>query len=199
MTIRKVLALVHYPCLNKAGELYSTSIFNVDVHDIARVARTYDFDQYALVHPVEAQRDMAQSIANFWASEKSKKRNPDRASAISLIQVIDSLESLVGQLEDEYSAPVLTIATSAIANPKNTAWSDWRTTMNSKIENGDSETHLYIFGTGHGLAPSVTETSAIFLEPILGATNYNHLSVRAAVAIACDRLFSPNSQVGMGG
>ncbi|RLB43293.1 MAG: hypothetical protein DRH23_16495, partial [Deltaproteobacteria bacterium] len=34
----------------------------------------------------------------------------------------------------------------------------------------------------------------VFLEPIVGPTDFNHLSVRAAVAITLDRLFGVKSQ-----
>jgi hypothetical protein len=51
------------------------------------------------------------------------------------------------------------------------------------------KTVLLIFGTGWGLAPSVTEGADALLEPIRAAhEEYNHLSVRAACAIALDRL-----------
>jgi hypothetical protein len=53
------------------------------------------------------------------------------------------------------------------------------------------ETPMFLlFGTGWGLTASVTEQADFRLEPIFGIANdgYNHLSVRSAVAIYCDRL-----------
>ncbi len=48
---------------------------------------------------------------------------------------------------------------------------------------------LILFGTGWGLASGVLSTVDALLEPIAAATGgYNHLSVRAACAIALDRL-----------
>ena len=38
----------------------------------------------------------------------------------------------------------------------------------------------------------LVESCDYVLEPILGAGDYNHLSVRNASAIILDRLFSPN-------
>jgi hypothetical protein len=48
-----------------------------------------------------------------------------------------------------------------------------------------------VFGTGWGLAPDITTRADAVLAPIRGAGPYNHLSVRAACAIALDRLRAP--------
>jgi hypothetical protein len=49
---------------------------------------------------------------------------------------------------------------------------------------------LLVFGTGWGLDASVTDAADAVLSPIhaAAAKGYNHLSVRAACAIALDRL-----------
>jgi hypothetical protein len=47
---------------------------------------------------------------------------------------------------------------------------------------------LLLFGTGYGLAESIFERSAYVLEPIGDPVDWNHLSVRSAVAITLDRL-----------
>jgi len=51
-----------------------------------------------------------------------------------------------------------------------------------------------LFGTGHGLSGSVLQRADAFLEPIVGPTDFNHLSVRAAAAITLDRLFAVKSK-----
>lgn len=40
------IALLHYPVYNKKMEVITTSITNLDIHDIARVARTYEVDGF---------------------------------------------------------------------------------------------------------------------------------------------------------
>jgi hypothetical protein len=57
----------------------------------------------------------------------------------------------------------------------------------------ESRPTLLLFGTGHGLADRVLQRADAFLEPIQGPTDFNHLSVRAAVAITLDRLFAVKS------
>ena len=53
---RVCIALVHHPCVDRAGEIYATSITNLDIHDVARSSRTYDVDAFYVVHAIEAQR-----------------------------------------------------------------------------------------------------------------------------------------------
>ena len=49
---------------------------------------------------------------------------------------------------------------------------------------------LVLFGTGWGLAEEVVERCDRMLEPISGAGDYNHLSLRVALGIILDRIFS---------
>ena len=56
----------------------------------------------------------------------------------------------------------------------------------------DDKPYLLLFGTGWGLTDEVMAMSDYILEPIRANSKYNHLSVRAAVAIILDRLFGEN-------
>jgi hypothetical protein len=47
---------------------------------------------------------------------------------------------------------------------------------------------LVIFGTGHGLPKEILDKCDYSLEPVRAAGDYNHLSVRSAIAIILDRL-----------
>ena len=47
---------------------------------------------------------------------------------------------------------------------------------------------LLLFGTGYGMTSETMEKFDYILEPIYGAGEYNHLSVRSAAAIIFDRL-----------
>jgi len=50
---------------------------------------------------------------------------------------------------------------------------------------------LLVFGTGWGLEKGWVERADCVLAPIEGLNGYNHLPVRAAIAIILDRLLSP--------
>ncbi|MEC9382150.1 MAG: RNA methyltransferase, partial [Thermodesulfobacteriota bacterium] len=60
--------------------------------------------------------------------------------------------------------------------------------LKETIELEDSP-FLILFGTGWGLTKEVLQNADYILKPVGGYDNYNHLSVRSAVAIILDRLF----------
>ena len=60
------IALVHHPVLNRAGNVVATAVTNIDIHDLARAARTYGVSGYFLVTPIEQQRAMVSRIAAHW-------------------------------------------------------------------------------------------------------------------------------------
>jgi tRNA (guanine37-N1)-methyltransferase len=60
----------------------------------------------------------------------------------------------------------------------------------------DDRPMLLVFGTGWGLADQVNPLLEQCLSPIDGRPEWNHLSVRSAVAITLDRLFGLRELVG---
>ena len=53
------IALLHYPVYNREGKIVTTAIANADIHDIARVAKTYGIKGFYIVNPIEEQRNLA--------------------------------------------------------------------------------------------------------------------------------------------
>ena len=51
---------------------------------------------------------------------------------------------------------------------------------------------LFIFGTGRGLTQERLMASDFLLKPVKSFSDYNHLSVRSAVAIVLDRWLGIN-------
>lgn len=191
--IHHVLGLVHYPCLDKAGELQATSVFNVDVHDISRITCTYGFDAYHVIHPVQAQRDMVAAITGFWKTEKANLKNADRSEALSRTHVSESIAATQAWIKENLSHEVTTVVTSAIDRPGSLTFDQMK--MNMHVDPDRERTYLWLFGTGYGLSEDVMASADLCVEPIYGPTGYNHLSVRAAVAIILDRLFHADGPV----
>jgi hypothetical protein len=52
----------------------------------------------------------------------------------------------------------------------------------------DDRAVMLIFGTAWGLDKEIINHADYILDPIMGPTDYNHLSVRTAAAIILDRL-----------
>jgi len=177
------LALVHHPVVDKTGEVVTTAVTNLDVHDLCRSAKTYGFEAYHLVTPITAQRALVDQIRAHWVEGAGKKRVPARAEALALLRPCGTLEEAIERITEERDAPYV-VATSA-RPPDGTAILDFDAAR-AEIRTREAPT-LLVFGTGHGLAPAVYERADAVLAPIRGG-RYNHLSVRAAVAIILDRL-----------
>jgi tRNA (guanine37-N1)-methyltransferase len=172
-------ALVHHPVLDQGGDVITTAITNLDIHDIARASRTYGLAGYFVVTPIEAQRELAGRIIGHWTDGAGRAHNDKRTDALSLVRVVSSLEEAVAAVAAETGRKPRVVATSA------------RSSENAlKFNNFDrGSPTLLLFGTGWGLAPEALRSADAVLEPIHGAGEYNHLSVRSAVAIVLDRLF----------
>lgn len=183
---RAATALVHHPCLDKAGNVYTTSITNLDVHDIARSSRTYDMGAYYLVTPIHAQQELARGIAAFWETDVRGQKVPTRADAMRLVRVAETIEEAIEEETKVLGSRPLVVATSARETDGAVSWPLMRERL------ADTEGMLLLFGTGYGLAPAAVALADVMLTPIHGKGQYNHLSVRSAAAIALDRLFSPD-------
>lgn len=176
-------ALVHYPVLDRQGEEVSTSVTNIDVHDIARSARTYGLRGYFIVTPIEAQRPVVRRIVDHWSSGEGVKRIPERSEALALVRLCASIDEAIESIEEREGKKPRLLATSAQSGPDRASWFEEAARLRR-----DSRPALLLFGTGHGLSDRVLARADTVLEPIFGPTDFNHLSVRAAAAVALDRL-----------
>jgi len=178
------IALLHHPVINKSGEIIGSAVTNLDVHDIARAARTYDVDRYYVVTPYRDQHDLLDEIIDHWQNGHGSRYNPTRKEALSIIRPADRLEDVVSEIQLETGLTPLLITTSARKQKREISYQELR----SHIEKNVSPV-LLLFGTAHGLAEEVMNRADATLPAIKGTSDYNHLSVRSAVSITLDRLF----------
>ncbi len=184
MSRRFYIALLHHPVLNRDGEIVTTSITNIDVHDIARSARTYDVTGFFIGHPILGMRRLTERIIWHWMEGHGSTYNPTRGDALQYVQILSDLDQILAQIENETGSLPTMIATSARPDPGTVSYAQ----MSREIHQSD-QPFLMLLGTGYGLSPEVLGRCARRLAPIEGASDYNHLSVRAAAAIMLDRLF----------
>ncbi|TNF30035.1 MAG: RNA methyltransferase [Deltaproteobacteria bacterium] len=180
------IALVHHPVLNRAGDIVTTAVTNIDIHDLARAARTYGVSGYFLVTPIEQQRAMVSRIVAHWQGGGGESLHPLRAEALSLVRVVSSLAEAERALTGPDGRPPVLVGTSARRHQTTVGYSAMRERLTT--EEGAA---LLLFGTGWGLTGETLTRCSVVLPPveaIAGRAGYNHLSVRSAVAIILDRL-----------
>lgn len=175
------IALIHYPVLGKKGEVIGSAITNLDLHDIARTAKTYGVDAYYIVTPYADQQELVEEIIDHWQNGHGATYNPARKEAFSLVKLAATLDEVTECIGNGNEKPMI-VTTSAKIQEKCVSYHDARI----RVESGEKT--LIVFGTAHGIAPEITDKADYTLPAITGQTEYNHLSVRAAVAIICDRL-----------
>ncbi len=176
------LALVHAPVLNKHGRVGTVSLTNLDIHDIARVSQTYETGGYFVCTPLEDQRRLGERLLHHWTVGPGRENNADRAAALALVRMAESLEHAVSGVRERTGHDPLLVATSAAVQAAGAmTFAQVRAALRDRPV-------LLVLGTGHGLAPDVLERCAGILRPVRLYSGYNHLSVRAAAAIIVDRL-----------
>lgn len=176
------IALVHYPVYNKNREVIASALTTIDLHDLARLAATYELAGFYVVTPLEDQRRVAEDMITHWCQGWGAGYNQTRSQALSLARLARDLNEVkAGIAEVSGREPVL-VATSAGEGAKRTAFSEMTPLL------AGARPLLIIFGTAWGLTEEALADCDILLEPIKGRTKYNHLSVRSAAGIILDRL-----------
>ena len=168
--------------MNKRGEIIGSAVTNLDIHDIARTAKTYGIANYFIATPYQDQQQLVRELLAHWQTGHGATYNPARKQALSIVRLVASLEEAISDITRQYGQRPMIVATSALLGDNCLRYSELR----QKI--GQGQPVLLLFGTAHGLAPALREQTDATLPPIRGGTQYNHLSVRSAVSIIIDRL-----------
>ena len=183
------LCLLHTQVLNRQGLEIVTSITNLDVSDIARSARTYALRGYYLVTPIPEQHALMNRVLDHWRTERARSYHPDRVEALSLVRLVSDFTTLKEELRALHGHYPEVFLTDARAAPQTKSYAEvrrrWAETR------ADAPPVVLVFGTGWGVAPSFYSEIHHRIQPVWGPggeSAYNHLSVRAAVAVILDRL-----------
>ena len=177
------MALAHHPVLNKNGDVITSAITNLDLHDISRVSKTYGVRSFYVITPLEDQKALIERIVSHWVKGAGSRYNPKRREALELIDIKTSLAEVKEEIKRKEGDFPKTVVTSAKNSPDNISFK-----MFKDMLHGD-RCYLLILGTAWGLAEKCMTEADYFLAPIWGTSDYNHLSVRSASAIILDRLF----------
>jgi hypothetical protein len=177
------IALLHHPVVDRTGKVVTSAITSLDIHDIARSARTYGVRAFFIVHPIAEQREFAATVIDHWRFDFGRAHDSRRREALELIEIVADLDSASAAAERFAGTRPILVHTSA-RNQPGVSFSELR----ARMEMAGAAPVMILLGTGFGLAPAMLERADLALEPIRGTGDYNHLSVRAAAAIILDRL-----------
>jgi len=177
------LALLHYPVYDKNGQVVTTAVTNMDIHDISRAGRTYGVRGFFVVTPVKALQKLALKIIDHWEVGYGSQYNTTRKEALALARICDTLDDAMIAIEQETGAMPVIVATSARSTGSRSSFAALQDMLNKQ-----TRPFLVVFGTGWGLTETILSQADYILEAIEGDAEFNHLSVRSAAAIVLDRL-----------
>lgn len=177
-------ALLHTDVLiGKEGQIGTTSVTSIDIHDMARSAATYGMRGFFVVTPLVDQQKIVHTLLDFWRSEEGIAYNRSRHSALNLVELTATLDDVVVKIEGNEGKKPLVIATSA----RNVQGVPEISYQDQEVIWQQERPVLLIFGTGRGLSQDCLQRCDYVLSPIVGFSDFNHLSVRSAAAIVVDR------------
>jgi tRNA (guanine37-N1)-methyltransferase len=177
------IGLLHHPVYDKNGQIVTTAVTNMDIHDIARSARTFGVAAFYVITPVKALQRLALKIIHHWEYGYGSQYNTTRKDALALARLRDTLDDVLIDLEKECGQKPWLVVTSARPGGQRTSF----TALKDMIVR-NTRPFLILLGTGWGLTEKTIAQADYALAPIEGYTDYNHLSVRSAAAIILDRL-----------
>ncbi len=185
MSFSVYIGLLHYPALDKSGDIVTTAVTNMDLHDLARLAATYNLAGYYIIQPLELQKRLVKKLLYHWKEGRGADYNPSRKEAFERARLADSLGVAADDIASEQGQRPSIVGTSAREGASNISFPGLR----KKMEAGGP--WLILFGTGWGMPQDFLKKETDFvLEPIKGMEGYNHLSVRTAAAVITDRLLA---------
>jgi tRNA (guanine37-N1)-methyltransferase len=178
------VGLLHFPMRNREGEIVATATTSMDIHDIARSARTYGVARYFLVTPLPSQREISGRVRAFWTEGEGAHESGRRREAIEYVVIAEDLDETLKWIEQAEGVTPYLVATSARVASKDVVSYE---ALKARLRTDPRPVYI-LFGTGWGMTDELIEVCDAILPPIMPEADFNHLSVRAAAAIVLDRV-----------
>lgn len=188
--MRLYLGLVHHPVYNKHGDTIASAVTTLDLHDLARLSRTYGLKRLFVITPLADQQKLARRVIRHWTEGYGASYNPDRKEALEQIAVVSTVDEAAEAVRVTEGAVPRTIATDAAPAKRGRLGFEEAGSLLC-----EDRPVMLLLGTAWGLHRDVLDRADHRLEPIRGTGSYNHLSVRTAAAIIIDRLVSEAAAV----
>ena len=120
------VALLHHPVYDKNGQVVTTAVTNMDIHDIARSGRTYGIRGFYVVTPVKALQKLALKIIDHWQQGYGSQYNVTRKEALALARIKNTLDDVLIDIEQECAEKPVLVVTSARAGDNRTSFAQLR-------------------------------------------------------------------------
>ncbi len=171
--------LMHYPVRLEAGRSGTSSLTNLDIHDIARISRSYGLARFYVLTPLADQLEILRQIMAHWQGDT------DRARALELVYPVANFDEMNAAAIELHGCRPRYIASSA-------QWPEGKRepaplSPADILEISRASPVVICLGTGRGLDRQALKMCDGQLRPIR-FLNENHLSVRSAAAILADRI-----------
>lgn len=172
-------ALLHYPVRLGKGVSGASSLTNLDIHDIARISRSYGMGPFYALTPLKDQLELLSSLLAHW-----ERKGGDRSAALHLVRPVSEFGEIRKMIERDTGREPLCVLTSARwpgkGAPPPLAPAEIRNIARDRPV-------LLCLGTARGLDEDALDFEYARLRPLRFLSD-NHLPVRAAAAIIADRI-----------
>ena len=175
--------LLHDHMVDQHAAPITAALTLIDLHDLARSARTYGVRTLFIAHPSPTVRSLARTVKGHWEEGFGATYNPNRKDALGLTEIVADLDQAIAQIDQRDGKLPTLIATSARGGNNPITAEILRRKLHDQ-----NDPYLLMLGTGWGMSQELLQRADLLLEPLKGPTDYNHLSVRSACAIMLDRL-----------
>lgn len=177
--------LCHYPVRLEQGRTGSSSLTNLDIHDISRISRSYGMGPFYVLLELREQRDILDNILAHWRRAANPEVHADRKRALDQVCAVRNFTELEEKARAYYGIKPTFILSSA----------NWLESKESGHMLGPEDVReicknypvIILLGTARGLSLKSLTINYKLLRP-LRFLDENHLSVRAAAAIMADRI-----------
>lgn len=177
--------LCHFPVRLEQGRIGSSSLTNLDIHDIARISCGYGMGPFYVLLALQEQRDILNNILGHWRRAANPEVHEDRKRALAHVCPVHDFSELEEKACSYYGVRPAFIATSA----------NWPESRNERQLLSPEDVRkisrnypvIILLGTARGLDLKSLAIDCQFLRP-LRFLDENHLSVRSAAAIIADRI-----------
>ncbi len=183
--LRLYVCLVHYPVYNKNGDTIASAVTTLDLHDLARLSRTYGMKRFFVITPLKDQQELAERVVRHWTTGYGAGYNRDRKEAFEQIEVVSSIEDALDAVRIAEKADPRLVATDAGRGHEPLL--EFQAARDMLRQDRPC---MLLFGTAWGLHRDILDRADHVLAPVDGVAGYNHLSVRTAAAVILDRLVS---------